>query len=127
MTITDKLFHFSYNRDLDIHQCINTNDSVGRLINEVSFNYHIPTNDIISSPDVSTRSIGGDFNIVCDYSINSKGAQYLTLQEHILQPNDIMDDDQINELLMSFQRTMPFEFFDPDDAEMSHTVICCSP
>lgn len=63
----------------------------------------------------------GDLVVNCKYLFNTKGDLDVSLQEHLLMPNGNAPQD-VEELIMSIQRSIPFESFDPDDIRIKNTV-----
>jgi hypothetical protein len=63
----------------------------------------------------------GNLVVNCKYLFNTKGDLDVTLQEHLLLPNGNAPQD-VEELIMSIQRSIPFESFDPDDIRIKNTV-----
>lgn len=64
----------------------------------------------------------GDFVAECQYQITTKGDLDVTLKEHFLLPNDEIPQDP-EDLVMSLQRSVPFEAFDPDQILIKNTYI----
>ena len=64
----------------------------------------------------------GDFVAECQYQITTKGDLDVTLKEHFLLPNDEIPNDP-EDLVMSLQRSVPFEAFDPDQILIKNTYI----
>ena len=64
----------------------------------------------------------GDFVAECQYQITTKGDLDVTLKEHFLLPNDDVPKDP-EDLIMSLQRSVPFESFDPDQILIKNTYI----
>lgn len=81
----------------------------GLLANVITWNLSTPA-----------ESADGDLVIKSEYTITSKGGLQLTLKDHTLLPNLIPSD--VQGLIMSIQRTVPFDFFDPTDSTLQHTV-----
>lgn len=67
----------------------------------------------------------GNLVVECKYLFNSKGDLDVTLLEHLLMPNGEAPKD-VEELIMSIQRSIPFESFDPDDIRIKNTVSLSS-
>ena len=59
--------------------------------------------------------------VKCEYLFNTKGDLDVTLVEHVLIPKNESPKD-IEDLIMSIQRSIPFESFDPDNIRMQNTV-----
>jgi hypothetical protein len=62
----------------------------------------------------------GDLNVNCRYEMNSHGAMLIELAEHILVPRT--QPSNYEELLLSIQRSVPFQYFDPSETVMITTV-----
>ena len=73
----------------------------------------------LNRPDDQTF---GDFVAECRYQITTKGDLDVTLTEHFLLPNDDVPKDP-EDLIMSLQRSVPFEAFDPDQILIRNTYI----
>jgi hypothetical protein len=65
--------------------------------------------------------IEGDFRISSKYALNSKGVMICGVADHTLLPRDAMPTS-VSEFLMSLQRSIPFELFDPSDCGIQTTV-----
>ena len=63
----------------------------------------------------------GDLVVCCQYQLNTKGDLDITLLEHLLIPLGDAPRD-VEDLIMSVQKTVPFESFDPNDIRMQNTV-----
>jgi hypothetical protein len=63
----------------------------------------------------------GQFIIESQYGINSKGSIELRDVEHSLIPEDMPNDYEA--VVLSLQRSIPFEIFDPSDISITHLVI----
>jgi len=63
----------------------------------------------------------GKLAVLCSYNMTSKGSLEITLKDHILNVEKIPNN--VQELLVTMQRTIPFEFFDPNDYIATNTVI----
>ena len=63
----------------------------------------------------------GNLVVKCEYLFNTKGDLQVTLNEHILMPEDESPKD-VEDLIMSIQRSVPFESFDPNDIRIQNTV-----
>lgn len=79
-------------------------------------------NNIVKWKLISTdSSYLGNLVVNCKYLFNTKGDLDVALQEHLLMPNGNAPPD-VEELIMSIQRSIPFESFDPDDIRIKNTV-----
>ena len=86
------------------------NHSHGTLINRISWNLDRP-NDVGS----------GVLEVHCSYTVSSKGGLALSLQDHVLNIEQLPQDAE--EVVMTMQRTIPFQLFDPDGATTSTTYV----
>jgi hypothetical protein len=82
----------------------------GQLINRILWN-------VTQQGAVAT----GELLVKTEYVLNSRGGLDVSLREHILLPKELPKDPE--ELIMSIQRSIPFEFFDPDQAMMINTYL----
>ena len=65
----------------------------------------------------------GDLIVRCNYHLTTKGDLDVTLSEHLLLPaGDAIPSDP-EELVAAFQRTLPFEVFDPNETLMKHLYV----
>jgi len=87
-----------------------SNHTHGILTNRVAWN--------VERPD---DTASGVLEIHCKYTVNSKGGLILSLDEHVLSINKLPLDPE--EIVMTMQRTIPFEFFDPDGAVLRTTFV----
>ena len=97
-----------------IFQEINPNDETGSssgVINNI-INWKLDRSDDQSS---------GDLVVNCKYLFNTKGDLDVTLVEHLLMPKDESPKD-VEDLILSIQRSVPFESFDPNDIRVKNTV-----
>ena len=62
----------------------------------------------------------GKLTVTCSYKMTSKGGLEITLKDHILNVEKIPKN--VQELLITMQRTVPFEFFDPNEYNAITTV-----
>ena len=69
----------------------------------------------------ANKVISGDLVVKSTYEVTSKGELSVSLQEHLLLPHDDPPTD-VEEFIMSTQRTIPFESFDPDETVVKTTV-----
>jgi hypothetical protein len=83
----------------------------GELRNRIGWQLH--------RPDDTSR---GDLVVQCGYQINTKGEMDVSLTEHFLLPVGEMPKDPEG-LVMSMQRSVPFEVFDPDLVLIKNTYI----
>ena len=67
----------------------------------------------------------GDLVVNCQYLFNTKGDLDVALVEHILMPTNESPKD-VEDLIMSIQRSVPFESFDPNDIRIQNTVSTSS-
>lgn len=95
-----------------IHQEIvpDVSTSRGDIKNIVSWSYN--TNDDSGS---------GKLVVASSYSVTPKGQLHIRLKEHLLLPDEMPSDPE--SLIMQLQRSIPFDFFDPDDS-LHHTSVC---
>ena len=63
----------------------------------------------------------GQLEVRCRYTVNPKGTLSVSLEEHILNIDELPNDPE--EVLMTIQRTIPFEFFDPDGAVLQTAYV----
>ena len=63
----------------------------------------------------------GDLVVNSKYELNTKGDLNVALLEHLLMPNGDAPKD-VEDLIMTVQRSIPFEFFDPDGVLIQNTV-----
>jgi hypothetical protein len=63
----------------------------------------------------------GDLVVNCGYVFNTKGDLDVTLIEHLLMPKGESPKD-VEDLIMSVQRSVPFESFDPNETLVHNTV-----
>ena len=59
----------------------------------------------------------GDFYIHCDYKLTPTGALAVSTREHILEPDilpESIEDFDVENLILSIQRSVPFNIFDPE-------------
>lgn len=100
--------------EVDIHQEITpspTDGMGGMLRNRIAWE--------LRRPDDKSH---GDMVVQCGYQINTKGEMDVSLIEHFLLPVGEMPKDP-EDLVMSMQRTVPFEVFDPDFVLIKNTFI----
>mmetsp|Transcript_21486 Transcript_21486/g.20767 ORF Transcript_21486/g.20767 Transcript_21486/m.20767 type:complete len:285 (-) Transcript_21486:127-981(-) len=64
----------------------------------------------------------GDLIVKCSYRFNTKGDLDVSLIEHLLKPKDESPKD-VEDLIMSIQKSIPFESFDPDEILVHNTYI----
>ena len=62
----------------------------------------------------------GDMIVNSTYTITPKGGLLLDLKEHILLPTVVPLD--VEGLIMSIQKSVPFDFFDPSETTLQTTV-----
>lgn len=72
----------------------------------------------LNRPD---EQCSGDLVVSCQYQLNTKGDLDITLVEHLLIPQGDAPRD-VEDLIMSVQKSVPFESFDPNDIRMQNTV-----
>lgn len=63
----------------------------------------------------------GDLVVNSKYELNTKGDLNVALLEHLLMPDGDAPKN-VEELIMTVQRSIPFEFFDPDGVLIQNTV-----
>jgi hypothetical protein len=63
----------------------------------------------------------GDLVVNCNYKFNTKGDLDLTLIDHLLMPKAESPKD-VEDLIMTIQRSVPFESFDPDGI-LAHITV----
>jgi hypothetical protein len=77
----------------------------GIMIDTVHYKY---------TPIADSTCFQGKFQIHSNYSFNSKGELQLSLNEHVLLPDNSIPED-VEAFLMALQRNVPLETFDPND------------
>ena len=87
------------------------NNSHGHLVNKISWRLDRATGDAGS----------GVLEVRCDYAVSTKGALNVALQEHVLSIEQLPLDAE--EVIMTMQRCVPFQTFDPDGAAMQTTFV----
>lgn len=75
-----------------------------------------------SSPELETSYYRGDLIVKCSFDLNSQGNMILMLDEHVLTPEGPVPDD-VEGLIMSLQRSVPFESFDPNESVQQITYL----
>ena len=100
---------------------------------EFEISQEIVPNEIFGSPGGVLNNVinwklnraddqsSGNLMVKCEYLFNTKGDLDVTLVEHVLIPKNESPKD-IEDLIMSIQRSIPFESFDPDNIRMQNTV-----
>ena len=63
----------------------------------------------------------GDLVVNSKYELNTKGDLNVALLEHLLMPNGDAPKN-VEDFIMTVQRSIPFEFFDPDGVLIQNTV-----
>ena len=94
----------------DINQTIKPIDGIdGELNNVINWKLNREDDDAY-----------GKLTVECSYKMTSKGGLEITLKDHILNVEKIPNN--VQELLTTMQRTVPFEFFDPNEYTAITTV-----
>jgi hypothetical protein len=65
----------------------------------------------------------GDLVVRCGYQLTTKGDLDVTLSEHLLLPSGDTIPRDPEELVAAFQKTLPFEVFDPQETVMKHLYV----
>lgn len=95
----------------DIDQIINPGDgSYGEINNIINWKLERENDDAC-----------GKLTVSCSYNMTSRGGLEITLKDHILNVEKIPKN--VQELLVTMQRTIPFEFFDPNEYIATNTFI----
>ena len=63
----------------------------------------------------------GQLEVRCKYALDPKGGLSVTLDEHVLSVDRLPLDAE--EVVMTMQRSIPFEFFDPDGAVLRTSFV----
>jgi hypothetical protein len=103
------------NLELNITQVLTplTSDSFnGSLVNKIVWRLKNSVDFIIGT---------GDFIVRSNYTVTPKGSLEVRLYEHILKPVIVPDD--IEALVISIQRSVPIELFDPDETIFYNTYV----
>lgn len=103
------------NLELNITQVLTplTSDSFnGSLVNNIVWRLKNSVDFIIGT---------GDFIVKSNYTVTPKGSLEVRLYEHILKPVIVPDD--IEALVVSIQRSVPIELFDPDETIFYNTYV----
>jgi len=103
------------NLELNITQVLTplTSDSFnGSLVNKIVWRLKNSVDFIIGT---------GDFIVRSNYTVTPKGSLEVRLYEHILKPVIVPDD--IEALVVSIQRSVPIELFDPDETIFYNTYV----
>ena len=105
------------------------NSGIGSIENKIFWRQYLSsTEDRDNLLDVFSGSSddmlsSGELLVRSRYTITTKGQLSISLDEHVLMPlGDKLPEDP-QELVMSMQRTVPFDFFDPDEATFSITYL----
>jgi hypothetical protein len=104
----DSTFHYR------ISQEITANESEGKFD---GFLKNLIKWDLKRADEVCS----GDLVVNSKYELNTKGDLNVALLEHLLMPNGDAPKN-VEELIMTVQRSIPFEFFDPDGVLIQNTV-----
>ena len=94
----------------DINQTIKPIDGIDGELNNI-INWKLNREDDDSY---------GKLTVECSYKMSSKGGLEITLKDHTLNVEKIPKN--VQELLTTMQRTVPFEFFDPNEYTAITTV-----
>jgi len=94
----------------DINQTIKPIDGIDGELNNI-INWKLNREDDDSY---------GKLTVECSYKMTSKGGLEITLKDHTLNVEKIPKN--VQELLTTMQRTVPFEFFDPNEYTAITTV-----
>jgi hypothetical protein len=87
------------------------NRAVGKIVNEVRW-------DVLDNQDKLNM---GELSVKANYSINSRGALALSLNDHVMSVEKLTLEP--TDLIMAIQRSVPFQFFDPTDSMVQNVYI----
>jgi len=99
--------------EFTVSQAISSSGAKGNFENTVHWKFLETANH---------RGCTGDLMVKGSFHLNSQGNMVVQLDEHVLSPVGPVPDN-VEELVMTLQRSVPFESFDPDESIQQITYL----